>query len=80
MVADALLPAQLETFRTRVDEQARAERRLNLPGFTSADADGVPTKQFLIALANKGCCFADAIEFSERSVAKGALLDQLTTE
>lgn len=80
VVADALSPAQLETFRTRVDEQARAERRLNLTGFTSADADGVPTNQFLIALANKGCCFADAIEFSERSVAKGALLDQLTTE
>ena len=80
LVADALTPKQLDTFRARVDEQARAERRLRLAGFTSASPDGIPTNQFLIALANKGCCFADAIEFSERSVARGELLDQLTTE
>lgn len=80
IVANALSPEQLATFRARVDEQARAERRLNLTGYSSADANGIPTNQFLIALANKGCCFADAIEFSERSVAKGDLLEQLTTE
>ncbi len=80
LVANALSEAQLEVFRARVDEQARAERRLKLAGFSSASTDGIPTNQFLIALANKGCCFADAIEFSERSVARGELLDQLTTE
>lgn len=80
LVAEALTADQLATFRRRLDEQARAERRLGLAGFSSADRDGVPTNQFVIALANKGRCFADAIELSERSVARGALLDQLATE
>ena len=80
LVAEALNPAQLATFRERIDAQAKGEREARVASYNSADAKGVPTNQFLLTLVNKGRCFADAIEMAERSVAKGALLDQLLAE
>lgn len=80
LVADALTPAQLDTYRQRVDEQAAGERKAQVASYAAADAHGVPTNQFLQTLVNKGACFADAVELSERSVARGAMLEQLLTE
>ncbi len=80
LVADALSSAELEVFRDRIDAQAKGERDAAVASYTSADATGMPTNQFLMTLVNKGQCFADAVELSERSVAKGPLLDSLLTE
>ena len=80
LVADALTPAQLDTYGQRVDEQAAGERKAQVASYAAADAHGVPTNQFLQTLVNKGACFADAVELSERSVARGAMLEQLLTE
>jgi ectoine hydroxylase-related dioxygenase (phytanoyl-CoA dioxygenase family) len=80
VVRDALSPGQLALFRQRVDEQAAAERALNIASYVAADSNGIPTSQFLLALVNKGQCFADAVEMSERSVQQGALLERLMTE
>ncbi len=80
LVDQALSLQQLERFRDRLDTQAAGERAAGVGSYTSADADGVPTNQFVLALVNKGECFADAVELSERSVQRGALLEQLVTE
>lgn len=80
MVKEALTPQQLEVFRDRVDQQAAGERKANVGSYTSADKDGVPTNQFLLAIVNKGQCFADAVELSDRSVQHGPLIDQILDE
>ncbi len=80
LVKDALSAAQLARFRERTDEQAAGERAAGVAGYTSMNERGVPTSQFVIALVNKGECFADAVEMSERSVQRGPLLDQILTE
>lgn len=80
LVADALSTDQLAVFRERIDAQAKGEREAGVASYTSADTTGLPTNQFLLTLVNKGQCFADAVELSERSIAKGSLLEGLLTE
>ncbi|MEM7079199.1 MAG: phytanoyl-CoA dioxygenase family protein [Pseudomonadota bacterium] len=80
LIADALTPAQLETYRDRLDTQAAGERRANVGSYTAPGADGIPANQFLLALVNKGECFADAVELHPRSVERATMLDTLLTE
>ena len=80
LVKDALAAAQLLEFRARIDAQAAGERAAGVASYVAPDLNGISTSQFLLALANKGKCFEDAIELSSRSVAKAALLEQLLTE
>ncbi|MEM7018151.1 MAG: phytanoyl-CoA dioxygenase family protein [Pseudomonadota bacterium] len=80
LIADALSPEKLAEFRQRLDEQAAGERAAGIGSFSSVDPGGIPTNQFVVALVNKGQCFADAVEMSERSIQQGPLLDQLMTE
>ena len=80
LVADALSAAQLEVLRTRLDEQAAGERAANLGVYNSTDVDGNPTNQFVFGLVNKGQCFRDIIELSERGTVAGPLIAQIMTE
>ncbi|MEM7216976.1 MAG: phytanoyl-CoA dioxygenase family protein [Pseudomonadota bacterium] len=72
-VANALGPAQIDTLRRRVQEQAEGEERAGI-------AQRTPSGQNINCCVNKGRCFELLIEQHPDGMQGGPLVEQLVTE
>ena len=73
LIEDAMSERQRSFMKSRLEEQAKAERECGL-------ADMTPHFHIMWTLVNKGDCFAKCIEFDPEWVQGGPLIEQLNNE